>query len=212
MKPPLTIDTVVIGAREAGLAVSRWLQKHGVTHVVLERTRRYRGEDIFEWMQIAGLTEQRPQDLEDPNEVFAKQPQISGTRGGHTLSLQQPARDGVTLFGRLSDARGASLRFAGDLEANVAKGDEIAARLRAMVDAIIEKTGMDAHEAEPDPTEAPFAGIAEMAAVRELDVEDAGITSIIWATGFGPCLRSSVIRSRMLNPWLYRKGLNTSLP
>jgi putative flavoprotein involved in K+ transport len=41
--------------------------------------------------------------------------------------------------------------------------------------------------AVPDPAEEPFPGIAEMAAVRELDVEEANIRSVIWATGFGPC-------------------------
>jgi putative flavoprotein involved in K+ transport len=156
------------------------------TSAVGRAPRRYRGKDIFEWMQIAGLTDQRPEDLQDPNELYAKQPQISGTRGGHTVSLQQLARDGVTLLGRLSEVRGTTLRFHGDLEANVAKGDEIATRLREMVDTVVEKTGIDAPPAEPDPTEAPFPGIAEMAAVRELDIEAAGIRSIIWATGYRP--------------------------
>ena len=41
--------------------------------------------------------------LEDPAMQFATQPQVSGTEGGHTRSLQYLAQRGITLLGRLRD-------------------------------------------------------------------------------------------------------------
>jgi putative flavoprotein involved in K+ transport len=180
---------LVVGSGQSGCQVVEDLLESGrevflSTSAVGRAPRRYRGKDLIEWMQIAGLMDQRKEDLEDPNEVYAKQPQISGTRGGHTVSLHQLARDGVTLLGRLSDIRGTTLCFDGDLEANVAKGDEISDRLKGMVDMVVSKAGLDVPAAEPDPAEEPFPGIARMANVRELDLEATDIRSIIWATGF----------------------------
>ncbi|MGD8396754.1 MAG: NAD(P)/FAD-dependent oxidoreductase [Candidatus Eiseniibacteriota bacterium] len=182
---------LVVGSGQSGVQIVEDLIESGrtvflSTSAVGRAPRRYRGKDIFEWMQIAGLVDQRPEDLEDPDEIHAKQPQISGTHGGHTVSLQQLARDGATLLGRMSGVRGTSLCFDGDLEANVARGDEISTRLRTMVDTVITSSGIAAPAAEPDPAEEPFPGIAEMAVLRELDVEEAGISAIIWATGFVP--------------------------
>lgn len=183
---------LVVGSGQSGVQIVEDLLESGrsvylSTSGVGRIPRRYRGKDIFEWMKLAGLVDQRPEDLPDPNEVHAKQPQVSGTRGGHTVSLQQLARDGVTLLGRLGAVRGTSLGFDADLEVNIAKGDEVSARIKGMVDMLVSKAGIDAPAAEPDPIEEPFPGVAEMAVVRELDTEAAGIRSIVWATGFGPC-------------------------
>jgi putative flavoprotein involved in K+ transport len=182
---------LVVGSGQSGVQIAEDLLESGrtvfvSTSAVGRAPRRYRGKDIFEWMQIAGLTDQRPEDLEDPDEIHTKQPQISGTHGGHTVSLQQLARDGATLLGRLRDVNGTSLGFDGDLEANVARGDEVSKKLRTMVDTVVSRSGIAAPAAEPDPAEEPFPGVAEMAAVRELDVDEVDIRTIIWATGFVP--------------------------
>jgi len=184
-------SVLVVGSGQSGVQIVEDLLDAGrkvylATSMVGRVPRRYRGKDVLEWMQLAGLTEMRPRDLEDPNEIRAKQPQTSGTNGGHTVSLQQLARDGVTLLGRLDGIDGRVLRIAGDLEAHVAKGDEMSAKIKAGLDMFIAKAGVDAPPAEPDPVEAPFDGIADMAAVRQLDLDDAGIRAIVWATGFGP--------------------------
>jgi putative flavoprotein involved in K+ transport len=78
------------------------------------------------------------------------------------------------------------LRVDPDLEANVARGDEVSARLKAMVDMVIAKEGLDVPPPEADPADDPFPGIEQMARVRQLDLDTAHIRSIIWATGFGP--------------------------
>ena len=44
-----TVDTLVIGAGQAGLATSYWLTKAGVEHVVLERRDRLGGGWLDRW-------------------------------------------------------------------------------------------------------------------------------------------------------------------
>jgi putative flavoprotein involved in K+ transport len=182
---------LVVGSGQSGVQIAEDLVDAGrtvylCTSAVGRMPRRYRGKDFVEWMLLARLGEQCPADLENPDEVYAPQPQTSGTRGGHTVCLQQLARDGVNLLGRLAGVRGRVLEIADDLGANIARGDEVSDRLKALVDMLIDRAGVDAPRAEPDPVEAPFAGIAEMESVRELDMDRKGIRSIIWATGFGP--------------------------
>ncbi len=182
---------LVVGSGQSGVQITEDLLESGrvvylSTSAVGRAPRRYRGKELLEWYQITGLGEQRPEDLEDPREIHARQPQISGTHGGHSVSLHQLARDGATLLGRLSDADGKVLRFDGDLEANAARGDEVSSKIKGLIDQVIVKTGMDAPAAEPDPVDEPFADFAEMASVRELNLDEAGIGAIIWATGFGP--------------------------
>lgn len=182
---------LVVGSGQTGVQIVEDLCRAGrkvylSTSAVGRLPRRYRGKDFFEWLQISGVTNQRPEDLEDPNEVHARQPQISGTHGGHTVSLQQLARDGAQLLGRWRGVRGRVLDFDDDLEANVAKGDQFSATLKGLVDQVIEKRGLEVPAAEPDPAEAPFPGIAAMADVRELDLDRAGVRTVVWATGFSP--------------------------
>jgi len=182
---------LVAGSAQSGVQIAEDLLEAGrrvylCTSKVGRGPRRYRGRDLFAWMQLAGMTEQRPDDLEDPNEIYAPQPQISGTNGGHTVSLQQLARRGVQLLGRLEGVRGRVLRIGSDLAANVAAGDAVAEKLRAAIDALIAKAGLDAPPAESDPADEPFDGLEAMARVRELDLDRSEIRSVIWATGFGP--------------------------
>ena len=183
--------TLVVGSAQSGVQIAEDLLEAGrqvylCTSKVGRIPRRYRGKDITTWLRLAGLAEQRPEDLEDPSELHARQGQVSGTHGGHTVSLPQLARDGVKLLGRLEAVKGRTLLLGDDLEANAAKGDELSAKLRGGIDMFIEKAGLEAPQAEADPAEEPFAGLADMAAVRELDLREAGIRSVIWATGFGP--------------------------
>ena len=109
---------------------------------------------------------------------------MSGVRGGHTLSLQQFARDGAVLLGHLDSVTADKAYFAADLAENLRFGDEFAARIRGMIDDYIRQHGIESPPAEDDPVEAaePRLGID---GPRELDIRAEGIRTVIWATGFG---------------------------
>jgi putative flavoprotein involved in K+ transport len=108
-------------------------------------------------------------------------PHVSGTRGGHDLSVHRFARDGIRLLGRVTGARGGALLLADDLKANLANVDRFEANFLGMIDAYIERAGLDAppetRPVERDGYDAPD--------IRELDLEAAGIRHVIWASGYG---------------------------
>jgi putative flavoprotein involved in K+ transport len=146
--------------------------------------RRYRGRDLIDWMLALGLGEQRPEDLEDPAEVMARQAQISGTKGGHSVSCHSLARAGATLTGRLERVEGRTLHLRDDLLVNVARGDAQSAKIRAGVDHFIKASGIDAPVAEPDEADEPFEGLHAMAQRRSLDLDETNVRSVIFCTGF----------------------------
>ena len=116
--------------------------------------------------------------LEDPNMQFMTQPQVSGTRGGHTVTLQQLARQSINLLGGLKGASGDRLLFREGHKDNWDLGDGSSQRIRDMIDGYIAKAEIDAPPAEADPVEAPnpgmLAGLAD-----SLDLKQAGINTII---------------------------------
>lgn len=59
----------------------------------------------------------------------------------------------------------------------------MSAMLRDEIDDYIERTGLDAPPATPDPAEAVAPRFPDPP-VREIDPGEAGITTIIWSTGF----------------------------
>lgn len=179
---------LVVGAGQSGAQIAEDLAEAGrdvhlCTSKVGRAPRRYRGRDLLEWVFNSPAAKMRAEDLPDPAMRYAKQARISGTNGGHTLCLHQLARDGVTLLGRLESVDGTHAKIGGDLIENVEFADGASRHIRGMLDQMIAMSGVDAPAAEPDPTEEPFDMIA-MGEIRELDLEEAGITTVIWATGF----------------------------
>jgi putative flavoprotein involved in K+ transport len=75
------------------------------------------------------------------------------------------------------------LRFAPDLAQNIADGDANYLALLGEADAYIERNGLDLPEEPEARPLGPLPACAE-SPVRELDIAEAGITSIVWATGF----------------------------
>jgi putative flavoprotein involved in K+ transport len=170
---------IVEDLRESGRTV--WL----CTSKVGSAPRRYRGRDLFTWMHAAGLPEQRTTDI-PPEDRGGRQPLISGAHGGHSVTLHSLGRAGARLLGRLQSIEGGRLKIADNLMANVAQGEVVAGKLRNLVDAFVEKAGLDAPPAQPDPADTPCERLEAMAAIREVELDKEQIRSVIWATGFGP--------------------------
>ena len=139
--------------------------------------RRYRGQDMFWWMERMGALDQtlaeRPEARGRPN------PLVTGVGGGHDIDLRDYAARGVTLLGRVEAMDGARLRLADDLDAQIARGDEGVAAFTRSVDAYVAQAGLAAPE-ETLPAPPPSSVVA----IRSLDLDGSGITSVIWATGF----------------------------
>ena len=141
--------------------------------------RRYRGKDFGWWQEKTGGSD-RTVDSLAPD---ALRPLLTGVRGGQDVDLRRLARQGVTLVGRLRDISGGQLFFTGDLEENLARGDEAFDQFTRSVDEFILEHGLAA-PAEPqrDPPATVRSPISS--AIHDLDINSAGITSVIWATGY----------------------------
>ena len=180
---------LVVGSGQSGAQIADELAAAGrevllATSRVPRIPRRYRGRDVHEWAVELGLYDQRTDAVADPAAFREPHPMLSGARGGHTLSYQQLARDGVRLLGRLAGAEGRSLRFGPDLPEHIQYADQRAAQFRSTVDEYIARTGIAAPPPDTDPAERPLTW-AEGSPQR-LDARAEHISTVIWCTGFGP--------------------------
>ena len=181
--------TLVVGSGQSGAQIAGELAAAGrevllATSRVARVPRRYRGRDVHEWSVELGLYDQATEAVTDPAVFREPHPMLSGAGGGHTLALQQLARDGVRLLGRLVGAEDTKLAFAADLAGNMQYADARAAGFRRAVDSYIAGAGIVAPPPDEDPAERPLPEAAYPPLA--LDTRAEGITSIVWCTGFGP--------------------------
>jgi putative flavoprotein involved in K+ transport len=182
---------LVVGGGQSGCQIAEDLALAGrrvmlATSRVGRIPRRYRGRDTLGWWTVSGLFEQRRSDV-DPSVFGLRQPLLSGSEGGHSLSLQSLARLGVGLLGRLHDVDGEDMRLGDQVAENVRFGDQAAAGYLKAIDEHIAGAGIEAEPAIPDPADGPIAGLGEDAP-RSLRLDRAGIGTVIWCTGMRPRL------------------------
>jgi putative flavoprotein involved in K+ transport len=180
---------VVVGSGQSGCQVVEDLLGSGRTVYLCVSNvgripRRYRGRDILEWWDAMGFLDVRAGALEDPNARYAAQPQVSGTRGGHTVSLQSLARDGAILIGRVSSVEGSILKLEPTVDACVRFADEKCDAFKAAIDAYVDAERIDAPVAEPDPYEPAMPDLRGSNMWTSLDLEARGVNTVVWCTGF----------------------------
>jgi putative flavoprotein involved in K+ transport len=175
---------LVVGGGSSGGQVAAELAMAGRdVYLALGRctwlVRRYRGRDITAWNEATGFSAQPVESLKDPAARLACLPMLASSDTGMDLTPRVLRDMGVTLTGRLARAEGSLARFADDLAATLAAGDGFVRSLKARIDEFIAVNGIDAPEAA---SAAPAADTG--ASLRELDLDAAGVTSVIWATGY----------------------------
>jgi putative flavoprotein involved in K+ transport len=168
------VEDLLSAGREVYLCASR----------VGRAPRTYRGRDIFDWWREMKFFEVRLDELADPSVQFAAQPQVSGTDGGHTISLQSLARDGAILLGRLEGVDGCVLQLGDNLHECIEFGDEKANDIRKQIDDYIEQFGIVAKPPVSDPGEPALPDLNGSDSWATLDLRQTGVTTIIWCTGF----------------------------
>lgn len=180
---------VVVGSGQSGCQIAEDLLNAGrKVYVCASRVGRvprvYRGRDIFAWWRDMRFFEFRVDELEDPSIQYAAQPQVSGTDGGHTVSLQSLANDGATLLGRVQNVDGHLLELGSDLQECIDFADEKSRGFKNAVDDFIERMGIDAAPPLPDPGEPALPELNGSGDIETLDLRKAGVASVIWCTGF----------------------------
>jgi putative flavoprotein involved in K+ transport len=175
---------LVVGAGSSGAQIAAELQRSG-RPVYLSvgphdrPPRRYRGRDNVWWLGVLGKWEAATPPAGAAHVTIA----VSGANGGHTVDFRELAAQGITLTGLTASYCDGVVRFNPDLRDNIARGDANYLSLLDEADAYIARNGLDLpedHEARVFGPEAPCLTDP----LLELDLARAGVTSIIWATGY----------------------------
>lgn len=175
---------LVIGAGSSGVQIAAELRRAG-REVFLavgphdRPPRRYRGRDFVWWLGVLGRWEASA----PPKGAEHVTISVSGADGGRTVDFRALADGGITLVGRAEAYAQGAMTFADDLRQNIENGDANYLSLLDAADAYIESNGLDLPE-EPSARALGPDPRCMTEPLRELDLIESGVTSIVWATGF----------------------------
>ena len=182
---------LVVGSAQSGCQVAEDLLEAGrkvflATSCVARMPRRYRGKDIVDWLINLGFFNLKTDQVTDKKMLHMPAPQVSG-RGnkGHSISLQQLARQGATILGKIQLARGEYMSIDSHAADHVQFADEFSNKVKEMVDEHLLKTKQEIPIAEFDVADLPDPGSSCASLISSLNMLEAGIASIVWCTGFG---------------------------
>ncbi|MFL6182558.1 MAG: flavin-containing monooxygenase [Actinomycetes bacterium] len=176
---------LVVGAGSSGVQIADELLRAG-RRVYLSvgphdrPPRRYRGRDFVWWLGVLGKWDEETPAQGKEHVTIA----VSGAQGGHTVDFRDLAARGMVLLGRTNSYDSGTMHFAKDLGDNIAQGDANYLSLLDEADAYISRNRLDL----PDEPQARDLGPLPASVTEptlELDLARTGVTSIIWATGFG---------------------------
>jgi putative flavoprotein involved in K+ transport len=182
---------LIVGSGQSGVQIAEELAEAG-RHVYLSvgsagrLPRRYRGRDIVAWFAALladgdryGVGLPTVETLPDPRLRFAANPQLSGHGGGHDVNLRWMAMNGIDLLGHLDGVDGERVALRPDLAENLVRADRFFEMTsRPLIERYIELAGVQAPPDEGRPVE------FEPASTLELDLAKAGITTVVWASGY----------------------------
>lgn len=175
---------LVVGAGSSGVQIADELQRAG-KQVYLSvgahdrPPRAYRGRDFCWWLGVLGEWDAEVMRPGREHVTIA----VSGARGGQTVDFRRLAHQGITLVGLTKSFDDGVVTFEADLAENIARGDENYLTLLNAADAYVARNGLDLPE-DPDARIIPADPECMTHPLGELDLVKAGVTSIIWATGY----------------------------
>ena len=175
---------MVVGAGSSGSQIADELLRSG-RDVYLSigphdrPPRSYRGKDFVWWLGALGKWQMKTPPAGKEHVTIA----VSGAYGGKTVDFRKFADRGMVLLGMTGAYDNGKLAIADDLVKNIADGDANHLSLLAEADAYVEANGLDLPLEEdakiigPDPECLTHP-------IREIDLNERGIKTIIWATGY----------------------------
>jgi putative flavoprotein involved in K+ transport len=175
---------LVVGAGSSGVQIADELVRAG-RKVYLSvgphdrPPRSYRGRDFCWWLGVLGKWDMETPGPGTEHVTIA----VSGARGGETVDFRHLAAQGITLVGMTQAFKDGVMTFAPDLGRNIAGGDANLFSLLDEADAYVTRNGIDLPE-EPEARKLDADPDCVTHPILELDLAKAGVTSIIWATGY----------------------------
>ncbi len=175
---------LVVGAGSSGAQIADELMRAG-KKVYLSvgphdrPPRAYRGKDFVWWLGALGQWNARTRAPGMEHVTIS----VSGAHGGHTVDFRHLAAAGITLVGRAQTYANGVMTFAGDVADNVRRGDANYLSVLDAADVYIAAEGLDFPE-EPEARTLLPDPECMTHPLRSMDLPKAGVTAIIWATGF----------------------------
>ncbi len=180
---------MIVGASATGVQLAGEIQASGRRVVLsigehVRMPRVYRGRDIKWWMDAIGAMDVRYDEVDDLNRARGLPSlQLIGTPERASIDLNSLRKLGVEIVGRLVGLRDGKAQFSGSLASQCAMADLKMNRMLAGIDAWVSERGREddfpaACRFEPT-TIGPDTKLS-------LDLNDSGIGTVIWATGYRP--------------------------
>lgn len=175
---------LVVGGGSSGVQIAEELMNAGRT-VYLSMgphdrpPRRYRGRDNVWWLGVLGKWNADSPGPGTEHVTIA----VSGAEGGKTVDFRKLANRGMTLLGMTAGYDAGKITFAPDLKENLDKGDANYLSVLDEADAYIARHGLDLPE-EPEAREIPDDPDCVANPILELDLAEARVGTILWATGY----------------------------
>lgn len=180
---------LVVGASATGCQLAEEIHRSGrpVTICVGEHVRmprRYRGRDIFWWMDRAGILGERHDEVDDIVRArHVPSPQLIGSPDHATLDLNVLRARGVRIVGRLGRIVDGMAQLSGSLANVCTLADLKMNRLLNQFDGWAVASGV---EADVDPPERFAPTRVDPSPLLHLDLSAGEIRTILWATGYRP--------------------------
>jgi putative flavoprotein involved in K+ transport len=183
---------LVVGASASGAQIADELARSG-RDVVLSvgrhtrMPRRYRGMDIFWWLEATGRLARTIDEMPDPDAARHEPSlQLVGRAAADTaeraVDLAALQRRGVRLTGRLQSIEGGRASFCDSLPALTAEADRRMYALLDSVDQYVARTGLTREVLAPVRP----ASVPTPTTPSRLDLRAEGIRTIVLATGYRP--------------------------
>ena len=141
--------------------------------------RSYWSKDFVWWLGTLGKWQMKTPPIGKEHVTIA----VSGAYGGKTVDFRKFAHSGMKLLGMTKAYANGVITIADDLAKNIANGDANYLGLLAEADEYIKANNLDFPAEEdaklimPDPA-------CLTSPIRQLDLVDAGIKTVLWATGY----------------------------
>jgi putative flavoprotein involved in K+ transport len=178
-------EVLVVGSGQSGCQIAEDLHLAGrKVHLAVGSAPRcpriYRGRDAVDWLTDLGQYDMTVDEHPLREKVRKKANHyLTGRDGGRDIDLRKFARDGMTLYGRLRGVSNGKVQWGDDLARNLNSADATYNAICALIDKHIADAGIDA---PPGRHYEPVWQPSDPAA--ETDLAAAGITSVVWGTGF----------------------------
>lgn len=180
---------LVVGASATGTQLAEEIHRSGreVTIAVGEHIRAprtYRGRDIKWWMDVAGVLDDRYDEIDDIGRARnVPSLQLAGSDDRRTVDLNRLTGMGVRMVGRLAGIANGKAQFSGSLRNQCELSDLKMNRLLERIDAWATQHGLDGEVAPPHRFEPTRVDASPPLA---LDLAGGGIRTVLWACGYHP--------------------------